>query len=165
MTKTRKDGSRGKLRIDYGDGRDPEPAIRWLWRFIDGGRSAGEVLGRGLVVIAAEQYACRLVVPTSQRSHPTAWASHKNHAAKALAKLAGPHLPASLRQLEKAIARAHAHAQTTTSSRPRDACERPAENTDGAASDEATSAAIEDADAEVDDDAAAEADPADRPAA
>jgi hypothetical protein len=59
------------------------------------------------VVIAAEQYASRLVVPQSQRSHPTRWSSHKDHAAKALKKLAGPHLPASLKELEKAIARAH----------------------------------------------------------
>ena len=58
-------------------------------------------------MIAAEQYASRLVVPQSQRSHPTRWSSHKDHAAKALKKLAGPHLPASLKELEKAIARAH----------------------------------------------------------
>ena len=59
------------------------------------------------MVIAAEQYASRLVVPTSQCTHPTQWASHKNLAAKTLRKLAGPHLPASLKQLEQAIARAH----------------------------------------------------------
>jgi hypothetical protein len=58
-------------------------------------------------VIAAEQYACRLVVPQSQRSHPSRWSSHKDHAAKALKKLAGPHLPGSLRQLETAVKRAH----------------------------------------------------------
>jgi len=34
VTKTRKDGSRGRLRIDYGDARDPQAAIAWLWRFI-----------------------------------------------------------------------------------------------------------------------------------
>ena len=58
-------------------------------------------------MIAAEQYASRLVVPQSQRSHPSSWASHKDHAAKALKKLAGPHLPGSLRQLETAVKRAH----------------------------------------------------------
>ena len=58
-------------------------------------------------MICAEQYASRLVVPQTQRSHPTRWSSHKDHAAKALKKLAGPHLPASLKELEKAIARAH----------------------------------------------------------
>jgi hypothetical protein len=33
-TKTRKDGSRGRMRIDYGDHRDPQPAIAWLWKFV-----------------------------------------------------------------------------------------------------------------------------------
>ena len=38
-----------------------------MWKFIDGAKSAGELYGRTLVVIAAEQYATRLVVPSSQR--------------------------------------------------------------------------------------------------
>ena len=58
-------------------------------------------------MVAAEQYASRLVVPTSQRTHPTSWASHKDLAAKALKKLAGPHLPTSLKQLQNAVQRAH----------------------------------------------------------
>jgi len=58
------------------------------------------------VVIAAVQHASRLVVPTSQRAQPTCWASHKDLAAKALKKLAGPHLPASLKQLESGVQRA-----------------------------------------------------------
>ena len=107
VTKTRKDGSRGRLRIDYGDPKQPDAAVKWLWKFVDGARNAGELYGRGLVVIAAEQYASRLVVPASQRSHPTRWSSHKDHAAKALRKLAGPHLPASLAELERAVKRAH----------------------------------------------------------
>jgi hypothetical protein len=107
VTKTRKDGSKGALRIDYGNGREPQEPVRWLWKYIDGAKTAGELYGRALVVIAAEQYASRLVVPQSQRTHPTRWASHKDLAAKALRKLAGPHLPASLKQLEQAIARAH----------------------------------------------------------
>ncbi len=107
VTKIKKDGTRGRLRIDYGDHREPEKPIAWLWRFIDGAKTAGELYGRALVVIAAEQYASRLVVPSSQRSHPTCWASHKDLAAKALKKLAGPHLPASLKQLESGVQRAH----------------------------------------------------------
>jgi hypothetical protein len=107
VTKTRKDGSKGALPIDYGNGREPREPMRWLWKYLDGAKTAGEIYGRALVVIAAEQYASRLVVPTSQRTHPTRWASHKDVAAKALWKLAGPHLPASLKQLEQAIARAH----------------------------------------------------------
>jgi hypothetical protein len=34
VTKTRKDGSRGRMRIDYGDHRDPQAAIAWLWKFL-----------------------------------------------------------------------------------------------------------------------------------
>jgi len=110
VTKTLKSGKRGRLQIAYGDPRKPataEPAVKWLWRYVDGARTPGELYGRALVVIAAEQYASRLVVPQSQRAHPNNWASHKDHAAKALKKLAGPHLPGSLRQLETAVKRAH----------------------------------------------------------
>ena len=107
-TKTLKDGSRGRLRIDYGDPRQPDDAVKWLWKFLDGARSAGDLYGRALMVICAEQYASRLVVPASQRSAPVRWSSHKDHASKALRKLAGPHLPASLRQLETAVKRADA---------------------------------------------------------
>ena len=38
-TKTRNDGSKGKLRIDYRDPRasdTAEPAINWLWKYVDG---------------------------------------------------------------------------------------------------------------------------------
>ncbi len=43
VTKTRKDGSRGKLRTDYGDAHQPEAPVNWLWRFIDGAKTAGEL--------------------------------------------------------------------------------------------------------------------------
>jgi hypothetical protein len=62
------------------------------------------------VVIAAEQYAARMVLPSSQRTYRQQWGSHNDHAAKALKKLAGRHLPASLKQLEKAVAAANKHA-------------------------------------------------------
>ena len=106
VTKTLKSGEPGALRIDYGDAHEPSAAVKWLWKFIDGAKTAGELYGRALAVIAAEQYACRLVVPQSQRSHPTRWESHNDRAAKALAKLAKPHLPASLTQLQKAVEQA-----------------------------------------------------------
>jgi hypothetical protein len=86
VTKTRQDGSRGRLRVDYGDHRDPQAAIAWLWRFLDGATSASELYGRALMVIAAEQYASRLVVPAGQRMPATRWSSHKDIAAKALKK-------------------------------------------------------------------------------
>lgn len=58
-------------------------------------------------MIAAEQHALRLVLPASQQSQPIRWSSHRDLAAKALRKLAGPHLPATLTQLEKAVKQAH----------------------------------------------------------
>jgi hypothetical protein len=108
VTKARKDGTRGRLRIDYGDHRSPEAALAWLWKFVDGAKTAGELYGRALMVIAAEQHATRLVVPSSQRMPATRWSSHKDIAAKALRKLAGPHVPASLGKLEQAVKSAHA---------------------------------------------------------
>ena len=120
MTKTRKDGSRGALRMDYGDPRNPEKPIAWLWKFIDAARTAGELYGRALVVIAAEQHASRLVVPSSQQHPPIRWSSHKDHARKALVKLAGPHLPATLKQVEKAVAKAHSEQEEATTSRAAD---------------------------------------------
>ena len=119
VTKTRKDGSRGRLRIQYAE--DPKDSLRWLWKFIDGASTAGELYGRALVILAAEQHASRLVLPTSKRIPPNRWPSHKDRAAKALAKLAGPHLPASLTQLERAVARTHrAYEQAQTTARKPD---------------------------------------------
>ena len=108
VTKTRRDGTRGRLRYDYGEHRDPQAALAWLWKYIDGAKTAGELYGRALMVIAAEQYGTRLVVPSSQRLLAMRWSSHKDLAAKALKKLAGPHVPASLARLEQAVKRAHA---------------------------------------------------------
>jgi hypothetical protein len=48
-----------------------------------------------------------MVLPSSQRGYPTRWSSHRDLAAKALKKLAGPHIPASLTGLERAVKRAH----------------------------------------------------------
>jgi hypothetical protein len=61
VTKTRKDGTRGRLRIDYGDHRNPEAALQWLWKFVDGAKTAGELYGRALMVIAAEQHATQVL--------------------------------------------------------------------------------------------------------
>ena len=108
VTKTRKDGTRGRLRLDYGGPREPGEAIAWMWKFLEGANTAGELYGRALVMIAAEQYASRLVLPASQRGHRSLWSSRRDVAAKALRKLAGPHLPVSLSALERAVKRAHA---------------------------------------------------------
>lgn len=46
VTKTRTDGTRGRLRIDYGDARQPDAALKWLWRYVDVGKTAGELFCR-----------------------------------------------------------------------------------------------------------------------
>jgi hypothetical protein len=93
-------------------------------------RPHGELYGRALVVIAAEQHAMRLVVPASQRVPATRWSSHKDIAAKALKKLAGPHVPATLTRLEQAVKRAHAaYDKAETTAREQQRAERqPAED-------------------------------------
>jgi hypothetical protein len=57
-------------------------------QFIDAEKTAGELYGRALMVIAAEQHATRLVVPASQRMPATRWRSHTDIAGKAFKKLA-----------------------------------------------------------------------------
>jgi hypothetical protein len=93
-------------------------------------------------VIAAEQHACRLVVPSGQRFGAKRRPSHKDHAAKALQKLAGPHLPATLKQLEKAIAKAgaelhDAQKHARAESRSRVAVDKPSTRPDAGAIDDA----------------------------
>ena len=106
VTKTKQDGSPGALRITYGDGRDHNEQAHWLWKYLDGAKTAGELYGRALVVIAAEHHASRLVLPASQQHRPRHWYSHKDSAVKALEKLAGPHIAPTLKALERAIAKA-----------------------------------------------------------
>ena len=103
-----------------------------------------------LVVICAEQYASRLVVPQSQRSHPSSWASHRDQAAKALKKVAGPHLPASLRELDRAIKRAHRDYETAAGQSRQHAGRRPV---DAAAGPDGESQREQPSDTEVDPDA------------
>jgi hypothetical protein len=92
------------------------------FKFLDGARSAGDLYGRAIVVLAAEQYACRLVLPSTQQVTPHRWPSHNDHARKALAKLAAPPLPATLKQLEKAIEKAHgAYERAQQDARPKPA--------------------------------------------
>jgi hypothetical protein len=65
----------------------------------------------------------------------TRWSSHKDLAAKALKKLAGPHVPTSLSKLEQAVKRAHnaydkaETAAPASSSTPSDRPSRPSPTT------------------------------------
>jgi hypothetical protein len=130
VTKTRKDGTRGRLRIGYGDAREPREALAWMWKFLEGAKTAGELYGRALVVIAAEQYASRLVLAASQRRHRSPWSSRKDTAAKALRKLAGPHMPASLTSVERAVKRAHAAYEDAENAQRREPRENPVADVD-----------------------------------
>jgi hypothetical protein len=58
----------------------------------------------------------------------TRWSSHKDIAAKALKKLAGPHVPTTLARLERAVKRAHAaYDRAETAAREQRAERQPAE--------------------------------------
>ena len=58
----------------------------------------------------------------------TRWSSHKDIAAKALKKLAGPHVPTTLTRLEQAVKRAHAaYDKAETAAREQQRDERPPE--------------------------------------
>jgi hypothetical protein len=48
---TLKSGQPGKKKVTYGE---PEDALKWLWKFVDGAKSAGELYGRTLVVFACQ---------------------------------------------------------------------------------------------------------------
>jgi hypothetical protein len=54
----------GKPRVTYADVADTE---RWMWKFLDGARTAGKLYGRALVVLWAAHYALREVMPSSER--------------------------------------------------------------------------------------------------
>ena len=101
-TPTLKSGEPGKTKVTYGD---VDQAVKWLWRFVDGAKTAGELYGRTLVVFAAQHYASQLALPTSQRRGSVLPASRKDVARKAFEKIVKPALPASHRELARAIER------------------------------------------------------------
>jgi ParB/RepB/Spo0J family partition protein len=101
-TPSLKSGKPGRTKVTYGEAQDAE---RWLWRFLDGARSAGELYGRTLVVFAAQAYALDLVLPVSQRRGSVLPASRKDTARKAFERLTKGVLPASHTQLARALER------------------------------------------------------------
>jgi hypothetical protein len=101
-TPTLKSGQPGKTKVTYGE---PEDALKWLWKFVDGAKTAGELYGRALVVFAAQHYAHQLVLPTSQRRGSVLPRSHADRAPKAFEKVTKTALPTSHRELTRAIER------------------------------------------------------------
>jgi ParB/RepB/Spo0J family partition protein len=99
---TLKSGQPGKIKVTYGE---PENALKWLWRFVDGAKTAGELYGRTLVVFACQHYANQLALPNSQRRGSVLPRSHRDTARKAFEKVTKRALPASHRELARAIER------------------------------------------------------------
>ena len=79
--------------------------MAWLWKFVDGAKTAGELYGRVLVVFAAQHYAFQLALPNSQRRGSVLPRSHNDQARKAFEKVAKRALPATHAQLARAIER------------------------------------------------------------
>jgi hypothetical protein len=73
----------------------------------------------------------RLVLPTSKRGYPIRWGSRSDHVAKALRKLAGPHLPATLRKLEQAVKRANSDYDKAVTTPRTAAASQPPDSDDG----------------------------------
>ncbi|HLB21089.1 MAG TPA: ParB/RepB/Spo0J family partition protein [Solirubrobacteraceae bacterium] len=114
-----KSGGRGKTKVVYGEVED---ATAWLWKFIDGAKTASELYGRVLVVFAAQHYAENLVLPASKRRRSAAPRSRKDVARKALERVAKKVLPASHVQLQRALereARAYAKAKGGLTASPK----------------------------------------------
>ena len=101
-TPTLKGGGRGKTKVAYGEIED---AAAWLWKFVDGAKSAGELYGRALVVFAAQHYASNLVLARSERRSSVLPSSHKDTARKAFERLTKKVLPASHIALQCALER------------------------------------------------------------
>jgi len=120
-TPTLKSGKPGKTKVTYGEVDD---AAAWLWKFVDGARSAGELYSRTMVVFASQHYAKQLVLAASKRRPSALPASHEDKARRAFKRVCRSALPDTHKQLERAIAReAREHANARTSW-PR-ACTRP----------------------------------------
>ncbi|MGI8729590.1 MAG: ParB/RepB/Spo0J family partition protein [Solirubrobacteraceae bacterium] len=100
-TPTLKSGKPGKTKVAYGD---VDVAAKWLWRFVDGAKTAGELYGRVLVVFAAQHYATQLVLANSQRRGSVLPRSHKDIARKAFGRVTKRVLPATHVRLQRALA-------------------------------------------------------------
>ena len=96
-----KSGKPGQTKVTY---REVENASKWLWKFLAGAKTAGDVYSRALVVYAAQHYASQLVLPTAQRRGSALPRSYKDTARKAFEQITKSVLPASYVQLQRAIA-------------------------------------------------------------
>jgi hypothetical protein len=98
-----KSGKVGKPKVIYADVADTE---RWMWKFVDGATTAGELYGRALVVLWAAHYALQEVLPHSERRGRVVEGlfGYDDKLIKILERLGKRHLPAQLSKLRRAIA-------------------------------------------------------------
>ncbi len=101
VTKGGLPGKRAK--VTYATDKDCEA---WLWRFLDGAKTPGELFGRALVLYAASDHAAQEALPRSQQGFTGVPRTRKATAKKTLDALVKAHLPASVKKLRAAIARA-----------------------------------------------------------
>jgi ParB/RepB/Spo0J family partition protein len=101
-TPTLKSGEPGRTKVSYGEVQD---AAAWLWKFVEGARTASELYGRVLVVFAAQNYAHDLVLPAGKRRGSVLPRSRKEAARKAFERVTKKVLPASHVDLERALDR------------------------------------------------------------
>lgn len=104
-TPTLKSGKPGKPKTTFAD---KEAVEKWLWRFVEGGKTAGEILGRTLVVFAAARYALQAELPRAQRGSEWHARTGNDRADKALERVVKPHLPESVKSLAREMARFNA---------------------------------------------------------
>jgi len=142
-TPTLKSGQPGRTKVSYGEVQD---AAKWLWSFIDGAKSAGELYGRVLVVFAAQHYAQNLVLPASQRRSSVLPRTRKDTARKAFERITKNVLPASYTQLQRALereARSYTKRQGELDAASPQRAAAAAENPDACDAEDATEQAIE----------------------
>lgn len=101
-TPTLKSGKPGRTKITYDD---PDEATEWLWRFVDGAKTAAQLYGRVLTVFACQHYAEQLVLARGRRSSSILPSSHEDRARKAFERLTRGVLPGSHKELQRALKR------------------------------------------------------------
>jgi hypothetical protein len=108
----------GKTKVAYGD---VDAASAWLWKFVDGAKSAGERYGRVLVVFAAQHYAQQLVLARSEPRGSALPASRKDLTRKAFERLTRARCPprTSSSRSRSSARRAPTPSATPSSRRPR----------------------------------------------
>jgi hypothetical protein len=119
-----KSGKDGKPKVIYADVADAE---RWMWKFVDGAKTAGELYGRALVVLWAAHYALDEVLAHGERRGRVVEGlfGYDDKLVKILERLGKRHVPAQLTKLRRAIAAESAAYHKAKDELAADAARRP----------------------------------------